>query len=38
MIEIIRKTKIDFMGKRRYALGLSALFVIIGIITIAQYR
>jgi preprotein translocase subunit SecF len=36
MIEIIRKTKIDFMGKRRYALGLSALFVIIGIITIAQ--
>lgn len=36
MIEIIRKTKIDFMGKRFYALGLSALLVIIGIITIVQ--
>lgn len=36
MIEIIRKTKIDFMGKRLYALGLSALLIIIGIITIVQ--
>lgn len=36
MIEIIRKTKIDFMGKRFYALGLSALLIIIGIITIIQ--
>lgn len=36
MIEIIRKTKIDFMGRRFYALGLSALLIFIGIITIVQ--
>lgn len=36
MIEIIRNTKIDFMGKRFYALGLSAVLIIIGFITIFQ--
>lgn len=36
MIEIIGNTKIDFMGKRFYALGLSAVLIIIGFITIFQ--
>lgn len=36
MIEIIRGTKIDFMGKRTIALTLSAILVIIGIIAIIQ--
>ncbi len=36
MIEIIRKTKIDFMSKRFYALGLSAVLMIIGFFTIIQ--
>lgn len=36
MIEIIKKTKIDFMGKRFYALSLSAALIIIGIITTIQ--
>jgi preprotein translocase subunit SecF len=36
MIEIIGKTNIDFMGKRNYALALSALFIILGIVTIIQ--
>ncbi len=36
MIEIIRNTKIDFMGKRFYALGLSAVLITIGFITIFQ--
>jgi preprotein translocase subunit SecF len=36
MIEIIRKTKIDFMGKRFIALGFSALLMILGAVTIIQ--
>ncbi len=37
MIEFIRKkTKIDFMGKRNYALGFSALLIVIGLFTIIQ--
>lgn len=36
MIEIIRKTKIDFMGKRYFALALSAFLVLLGIITVVQ--
>lgn len=36
MIEIIRGTKIDFMGKRTIAFTLSAILVIIGIIAIIQ--
>jgi preprotein translocase subunit SecF len=36
MIEIIRGTKIDFMGKRTIALTLSAILFIIGIIAIIQ--
>ncbi len=36
MIEIIKGTKIDFMGKRTIALTLSAILFIIGIIAIMQ--
>jgi preprotein translocase subunit SecF len=36
MIEIIKNTKIDFMGKRFISLGVSALLVLIGFIAIIQ--
>jgi preprotein translocase subunit SecF len=36
MIEIIGKTKIDFMGKRSIALIISALLMILGLVTIVQ--
>ena len=36
MIEIIKGTKIDFMGKRMIALTLSAIMLVIGLITIIQ--
>lgn len=36
MIEIIRKTKIDFMGKRKLVLPFSALLIIMGLIAIIQ--
>ena len=36
MIEFIKNTKIDFMGKRFYAFGLSVLLMIIGFVTIIQ--
>ncbi len=36
MIEIIKVTKIDFMGKRVIALTFSAILLIIGLITIVQ--
>jgi preprotein translocase subunit SecF len=36
MIEIIKKTNIDFMSKRFIALIFSALLIIIGIITVVQ--
>jgi len=36
MIEIIRNTKIDFMGKRFIALGFSALLTILGIVAAVQ--
>ena len=36
MIEIIRNTKIDFMGKRKFALPFSALLIILGFIAIIQ--
>ncbi len=36
MIEIIKGTKIDFMGKRVIALTFSAILLIIGLITIVQ--
>ncbi len=36
MIEIIKGTKIDFMGKRTIALTLSAILLILGVITIIQ--
>jgi preprotein translocase subunit SecF len=36
MIEIIKNTKIDFMGKRFIALGISALLSILGIVAAVQ--
>ncbi len=36
MIELIGKTKIDFMGKRLYALAFSAILILIGLIAIIQ--
>ena len=36
MIEIIRNTKIDFMGKRKFALVFSALLITLGFIAIIQ--
>jgi preprotein translocase subunit SecF len=36
MIEIIKNTKIDFMGKRRYTYGLSIILMILGFFTIIQ--
>jgi preprotein translocase subunit SecF len=36
MIEIIRHTKIDFMGKRKIALTISAIFMIVGFVAIVQ--
>lgn len=36
MIEIIKNTKIDFMGKRFIALGVSALLTILGLIAVIQ--
>lgn len=36
MIEIIKSTKIDFMGKRFFALSISAVMLIIGLIAVIQ--
>jgi preprotein translocase subunit SecF len=36
MIEIIRNTKIDFMGKRFIALGVSALLILLGLVAAVQ--
>ncbi|HCC69327.1 MAG TPA: protein translocase subunit SecF [Nitrospiraceae bacterium] len=36
MIELIRNTKIDFMGKRFYAFGLTAVISILGLIAVIQ--
>jgi len=36
MIEIIKKTSFDFMGKRYIALTVSTIFVIMGIVAIVQ--
>ena len=36
MIEIIKETKIDFMGKRKIALAISGILIIIGLIAIIQ--
>ncbi|MEK6692092.1 MAG: protein translocase subunit SecF, partial [Nitrospirota bacterium] len=39
MIELLKKTKIDFMGKRYYTFTISGILSIIGIIAIIQvYR
>jgi preprotein translocase subunit SecF len=34
MIELIRNTKIDFMGKRYYALSITALLMVLGLIAV----
>jgi len=36
MIQLLGKTKIDFIGKRYYAFAFSAMLLILGIIAIAQ--
>ena len=36
MIELIKHTKIDFMGKRKYALTFSTIMVLLGILSIVQ--
>ena len=36
MLEILRKTNIDFMGKRRYAFLFSGVMVVLGIIALMQ--
>jgi preprotein translocase subunit SecF len=36
MLEIIRNTKIDFMGKRKFAFVFSGILAVIGIFTIVQ--
>jgi preprotein translocase subunit SecF len=36
MIELIRKPNIDFMGKRKYALTISAALVLLGLFTVVQ--
>lgn len=36
MIELLKKTNIDFMGKRYYAFALSGILLILGIIAIVQ--
>ena len=36
MIEIIKKTKIDFMGKRNIALAISGILILIGFVAIIQ--
>ena len=36
MIEIIKKTKIDFMGKRNIALTISGILILIGFVAIIQ--
>lgn len=36
MLEIVGKTNIDFMGKRKMAFVLSGIFVVLGLLTIVQ--
>jgi len=36
MIEILGKTKIDFMGKRYYSFALSGIFILLGLLAIIQ--
>lgn len=36
MIEIIKKTNIDFMGKRKIALAISGILILIGFVAIIQ--
>lgn len=36
MIQLLRKTNIDFMGKKYYAFAITAVFLILGILAIIQ--
>jgi len=36
MIELLKSTKIDFMGKRYYALALTAVMAVLGLVTVVQ--
>lgn len=36
MFELLGKTNIDFLGKRRYAFALSGVLVLLGVLTIVQ--
>ncbi len=36
MIEILKHTKIDFMGKRYYALAFAVIIMLIGLLTVVQ--
>lgn len=36
MIELLKNTKIDFMGKRYYALAFTAVMALIGLLTVVQ--
>ncbi|MYC28437.1 MAG: protein translocase subunit SecF, partial [Nitrospira sp. SB0662_bin_26] len=36
MLEIIGRTNIDFMGKRRVAFGVSGLLVLLGLVALVQ--
>jgi len=39
MIELVKNTKIDFMGLKKYAFSLSAFLVILGFVgTVQIYR
>ena len=36
MLEILGKTNVDFMGKRRYAFLFSGIMVVLGVIALIQ--
>jgi preprotein translocase subunit SecF len=38
MLEILGKTNIDFMGKRRFAFLFSGIMVLLGLIALVQMR
>ena len=36
MLEILRATNIDFMGKRKYSFAFSGLMVLLGLVALVQ--